>query len=248
MGCEIIVIGIGAGPTKFTVHANLLCLASKKLAEWIKQPLAEGQKFRSLPAEDPDTFKLLIEVLYSRRVPSVAPSTIREAQRARTLKLCQLYCFMERYGVNVNFMNLTMDKIQDGFAILRTYPDVKLIAAINQHSGPASQLRKFCAHSVLFWMYSAEYKDNHTLVHLLHGKAFANSFIDALRAANAEHYITSVDPRIRDCGRDNQCAECGGNWSKLFGKAGMKPCYFHVHPDETKGADGKHPSCHLWKA
>jgi hypothetical protein len=244
MGVDIIVIGIGEVPTRFSVHSNLICRTSEKLSALLRQPLPQGQELHVLQQEDPATFRLFVEYLYTRKIPGITMAMDRATQQIRTIQLCKLHCFFDRYDVKAVIMNQTLDCIQDSLATLDIFPNAELILNINRHSTVTSPLRKLMAHCMLFWLNSDDQMNNDTLVNLLRHRRFATGFIKALKAMNTEQYVMSADPRIRDCGRDEKCKECSGNLDRLHGKVGMRPCFFHIHSSETDGNSSE--SCYLF--
>ena len=247
MGLDIVVIGVGKIPTHFALHKNLVVRTGEKIAALINQPLEPG-KITVLSAEDPAVFKLFIDYMYSRKVPAVTPAMHRAVQGARTSHLCQLYCFLAKFDANADIRNQTIDRIQDAFALMDALPEPRLIPLIYQHTATDSPLRQLCVTSMLYYLNSQKYISNAVVVELMQDRQFASDFLNAVRLSKIENRNMAADPRIRHCGQDEKCAECAGDFSKLKGKEGTPPCYFHVHPQVKDGAGVKYPSCYLWKA
>lgn len=88
---------------------------------------------------------------------------------------------------------------------------------------------------------SALFEPDHTLPRLLQDvPELLDDFLSAVRNNTA----TCVDTRIRNCGKDHRCAQCHmGVVHESDGKAGVFPCWFHVHPEgfafHKQDADGK---------
>jgi hypothetical protein len=154
-----------------------------------------------------------------------------------------------------------MDKIQDGFVSIGKIPEAPLVQAIYEHTRPSSQLRKFCAASLVYHLRGPDYIENGNLQALMtENKECMEDFIEAVRK-----FVPDQDPRIRDCQSSENCAECAGNGKQSEGKDGVWPCYFHLHKEITiiggdqglkveegssvmgeEGNQNAHDGCHLW--
>jgi len=154
-----------------------------------------------------------------------------------------------------------MDKIQDGFISIGKIPEPPLVQAIYENTRPSSQLRKFCAASLVYHLRSPDYIDNGNLQTLMtENRECMDDFMEAVRKL-----VPNQDPRVRDCQSSENCAECAGNGKRSEGKDGVWPCFFHLHKEitinggsegfkveENSGATGEEGSqstqegCYLW--
>jgi hypothetical protein len=59
--------------------------------------------------------------------------------------------------------------------------------------------------------------------------------MDDFLAIVREQTDVGRDPRYRDCGGDERCAECTAGYE---GKHGFWPCAFHIHEDIETNKEG----------
>jgi BTB/POZ domain len=127
MGSEIVTIYVGAVKQPFSIHKKLITATGPFFVDLFNVSTTQGQPV-VLAAENPGSFKLFIEFLYTKRVPKVRPAEPdRLIQVARLRELCQLYAFTDRYKLNNVVRNRVMDSIQDGFATVKLLPEAGLI-------------------------------------------------------------------------------------------------------------------------
>ncbi|KAF4635214.1 hypothetical protein G7Y89_g2886 [Cudoniella acicularis] len=247
LGIKITPFMVGPRREVFIVHKNLLTKVGPNLLRMSDQ--VPAGKSIAMEAETIGSFNLLLEFLYKDKIPSVTATMDGTTQGTRLRDLCQLYAFAAKYGLDMNFRNKIMDTIQDGFLVLGRLPDVPLTNAIYAHTAPGSQIRKFCAASLVAHLRSQDYVEDNRLVEFIHANEDAMyDFLDAVK-----HFVPGQDPRIRDCKGYPTCVECADRPDRLEGKKGYWPCAFHTHDENRNGAgpngaDGEIPadSCHFF--
>ncbi|RFU31228.1 hypothetical protein B7463_g5116, partial [Scytalidium lignicola] len=259
IGSELMVIHVGPNQKDIMVHKNLICATGKFFQDMANNPNG-NIGICSLPNITPEAFKLFLCYIYQRRVPSVNLAADPVAQGTRLRELCQLYSFIEEYGLNVSLLNKTIDSIQDGFRLLDKIPEAPLIQAIYKNTKAGSKLRKFCAATTLSAHRSHVFKQESLSKLVKINEDFMEDFLEAVQGI----FWPDADPRIRDCAGDPDCVECHGTCLEgtIRQRRGFWPCYFHVQPLEVvkvkrehdggeKDLDvitlGNKSNCHLWK-
>ena len=76
-----------------------------------------------LESIEPKSFELLIEYLYSKRVPGVAPDSSPTAQAERIFFLCKLYCFADGHDFQPPFLEKVLAAVDEGFQALGRSPE-----------------------------------------------------------------------------------------------------------------------------
>ncbi len=226
MGSEVVEIRVGrkGEEVSYTIHKKLLSETGGIFHE-IASSRSETARIFALNDTDPAVFKLFVEILYSRRVPEVLPSATLAAREEMLKTLCRLYAMVDKYNLKQALRNRVMDKVQDGFLKVGRLPEPGLVKAIYQNTSPGSQLRKFCAASLVFLLRSLHYANNGNLKKLI--KAYDDILEDFLEAVRK--FCDNQDPRIRNChGEFGSCLVC--IHGPGHGSAdGIFPCYFHIH-------------------
>lgn len=104
------------------------------------------------------------------------------------------------------------------------------IRGLYNNTKPESRLRAFCAEALLFSWQSRQLSEVDELKNLLiENNEILVDFLFAARSATE----VGRDPRYRDCGGDENCAECvyqPGHNQKIP-KGGFYPCTFHYHEE-----------------
>ncbi len=253
MGSEVVELYVGGEGQEvlYTVHKGLLGQSGGAFHNIASGRLAPTQ--RVVLNEHPAVFKLFVEVLYSRRVPEVLTSAVTFDNSERLRNLCRLYAMVDRYQVKQGLRNMVMDKVQDGFLRLDRLPEPPLVKAIYSHTTAGSQLRKFCAASLVFSLRSLDYVDNGSLKKLIMtDEEVMEDFLEAVRK-----FSDNQDPRARHCHGDfGGCLACtkGSGHGSVNG---ICPCYFHNHNQhQVKVGNNDEPEperdpfsdhgCYLW--
>ncbi|PBP17317.1 hypothetical protein BUE80_DR011952 [Diplocarpon rosae] len=240
MGSDVLTLIIGEESSKhhFTLHKNLLAECGGMFLE-ICNETTSGQTV-AFEAER-DAFKLFVDYLYSDNVPAVPFDGTAAVKAHKLLSLIKLYVFADISGLEPKIRDKIMDNIQDGFYMVREFPNGDLIYNVYKNSGENSKLRKFCAASLVYNIHDPNHVQDKSIAGLLTGnEALMADFLEAVRA-----YIPHQDPRVRHCRFKENCAECDRAGSEYLNEAdGVAPCSFHVHA-EIKGEAGD-PVCHLW--
>lgn len=258
MGYETVNIYIGDPSKKFTIHKNLLCATGTVFDKMYNSELFKSGCKVVMNTEDPAAFKLFVDYLYSRRVPGATTSMSIAAQSLRVKQLCQLYAYADKLEMNYEIRNKIMDKIQDGFTLINVTPEPGLLGAIYSHTSASSQLRKFCAASLVYNIHRTSYVSDGSLAKFLTTNAeMMEDFLEAVR-----NVAPDQDPRVRDCKGHINCIECVGKEEREIPTGGVWPCLFHLHDKlpvlegskKEDGADNSDDStcgqigegCHLW--
>ncbi|CZT09947.1 hypothetical protein WAI453_007128 [Rhynchosporium graminicola] len=243
LGYEILTLVVGQDPKTETlaVHTNVL----RELGGYFSQMCNEPDASRIiLTNEHPEVVKLLIEFAYSNELPEVSLYATNGEKASQLRYLVQFYAMVDKFGLEAEVRNKTMDKIQEGFYIVGKFPEGPLIHAVYEHSHSHSMLRKLCATSMIYQLHDEQYYDDGVISSFLNSnEELMADFLYAVRA-----YRVRQDPRIRHCRGDPACAECD-EIDHLAGKDGVHPCCFHIH-DQIKTEDGGlvDGPCHLWKS
>lgn len=173
--------------------------------------------------------------VYYGRYPTVE-GTMNPIQRAtRIVEMCQLYVFAETIYMPNEFTNKLMDNIQDGFAIANRLPEGGLIHSIYSSSPPASKLRAFCAHSLVFGLRAGVPHYDTAAGLLQQNRQILDEFLEAFK-----FFTPGNDPRIRDCRGEPGCTECVDG--RVAAGAGYWPCAFHTR--KSKHISSKDMSHH----
>lgn len=243
MGSEIVRIYIGPDKTDFTIHKALLLASGSIFSDMFTPERQPGERVM-LGMEEPETFKLFIEYLYTKTIPR-APYILDH---------CRLYAFTDKFRLDVLVCNRAMDAVQDAFLAIDTLPDADIVDAVYELTPVGSKLRGFCIAGLVFALQTGRYgEDGHSweeLVGLLVGNM--EVLMDFVKAVAAGDGVVR-DPRIRDCQGDGDCVECGGDPERLAGKHGVWPCQYHIHlapkikkEDESEEGEEAGALCHLW--
>ncbi|KAH6709082.1 hypothetical protein BKA61DRAFT_677984 [Leptodontidium sp. MPI-SDFR-AT-0119] len=243
LGYEVLTIVVGKEPRiePFAVHKNML----RDLGGVFTQMCAEspsGTKV-NLKNEDPEVFKLLIDYAYTEEIPHVSVWSNANEKAAQLRNLIQFYALADKFSLNLEVRNRTMDNIQDGFYIVGKLPEGPLVHAVYEHSDADSKLRNFCAATMAYHLHDENYVQDGVIPVLINSnEELMVDFLEAIRA-----YRHRQDPRIRHCKGNPLCVECDGS-NHLEGKDGVHPCQFHIH-DKFKNEDGEFVDdpCYLWK-
>lgn len=99
MGSDMVTVVVGKDKVPFSVHKNLIVATSSVFAQVFSTPLKATEQITFTP-DQPAAFKLFVEYLYTKRIPTVLPNASLTAQSARLRDLCQLYAFADRYALN----------------------------------------------------------------------------------------------------------------------------------------------------
>lgn len=247
MGSEIITFLVGPTKQAFSVHKNLLIGTGNYFRDFLSTSHKDGQPIL-MSGENPSSFKLFIEYLYTKNIPGVLKNALKTQQAVRLRELCQLYTFSDRYQLKNHIRNKIMDSIQDGFRFMDKFPEAGLVTAIYANTSAGSKLRDMCIYGLIYSLRSAEYVDDGSLAKILadHDAIMAD-FLIAVRTLE----VPDRDPRIRDCEGEPGCVECAGNVVELEHRSGIWPCSFHVHLIEETGVAVTNPEvvdngCYLW--
>ncbi|KAH6671062.1 hypothetical protein B0J14DRAFT_702117 [Halenospora varia] len=249
MGFEVIVFRVGQ--ELFSIHKQQLVACGRGMQEIAND--YEAGSVVLLNDTSPSVFKLFIEWVYKEKLPKATARMQPLVQSQKLRDLCQLYSFSTNYNLEHQLCNAIMDRIQDAFLIIGKLPDVSLARTIYKSAPPESQLRKFCAASLVAHLRSPSYNNNGSLQELL--KEDQEMFSDFIEAV--QRFVPGADPRVRDCNGDPTCAECAEHPDHLDGKTGIWPCTFHVHDpqgdikeengDEYNGHEKSNGGvCYLW--
>lgn len=134
---------------KFLIHKTLISNAFAGLTEVLED---RRQTYVSFPKENPGSFKLLINYLYTKKLPGIVEGSPPKAQAQRLRELIQLYTLGEKHKLRPQILNLVIDRVQDGFWENAKIPQPDLIANVYKHSEVGSKLRKFVVACVLYWL------------------------------------------------------------------------------------------------
>ncbi|KAL2072710.1 hypothetical protein VTL71DRAFT_12053 [Oculimacula yallundae] len=246
LGHEVLTLIVGQEPRaeSFAVHKNLL----RDLGGYFMGVCNESPSGARvlMPIEDPDVIKLLIDYVYSSVLPQIFVHATPNEKAIQLRHLIQFYALADKFELNHEIRNRTMDNLQEAFYLIGKLPEGSLVYSVYERTSPSSRLRKFCAMTMAYQLHDENWVQDGSIASLLNSSGeLMVDFLEAVRA-----YRHREDPRIRHCQGNPLCLECEpNNGEHLAGKQGVHPCCFHIH-DQVKGADGNlvDSHCHLWKS
>jgi hypothetical protein len=228
MGYETTTLYVGTQGEAITIHTNLLRAAGKIFQEVLELQTKTNERI-NLSKVEPGPFKLLVEYLYTKKVPTATDHS-GKAERAKAL--CQFYCWADYFDLKPQLLNKFMDSIQDSFLSLDTFPLGGLIHAIYTHTKPGCLLRSFALYSLYYNVRTYTADDKYLTI-------LRDMFVEnpetIVEFATIVKYHDGVDrdPRIRDGKEPTNCLECGR--TRLNGQTGFPPCQFHIHSEDDGG-------------
>ncbi|KUJ22635.1 uncharacterized protein LY89DRAFT_763083 [Mollisia scopiformis] len=228
LGSEMVVVAVGKVQEKITIHKGLLDNYAPAMSKAAVLLSTQAPIFElDLPNVDVAVFKLFAQVMYSGgQVPSITATMLPLTQIVLIRSLAQLYTFFERYHIKFELCNKIMDRIQDGYVVMKTFPSSDFASSIYKNTSPVSKLRLF-ATSCLAYQLRMEVDAGQ----LDHFKDFLMAHPEMLKdfLATMKGYVPETDPRNRQCNGEPGCTECGSNKERMAGMTGYWPCYFHIH-------------------
>ncbi|KAI1004314.1 hypothetical protein K3495_g3899 [Podosphaera aphanis] len=227
MGTEILQVVVGPEKTVFSVHKDLLLPTGPAFIKAF-DPDINHKKRITMTKEDPETFKLFVELLYTRQVPAVAPAMSEEGKAHRLVGLCKLYVFAEAMKVLPTMQNQIFDKVQDGFLLLDELPNASLISSVYCHTRPSSKFRKFIAACLVFQVRNTPNLDGDMMIQIF--KLDPQIMKDFLRTVHL--FVPGQDPRIRSSSEDSGYVNCDSickNENSIT--TGVSPHSFHILVD-----------------
>ncbi|KAH7363921.1 hypothetical protein BKA65DRAFT_389525, partial [Rhexocercosporidium sp. MPI-PUGE-AT-0058] len=201
LGYEVLTLVVGVEPRvePFAVHKNMLRdLGGKFTQMCVDSP--SGTKVL-LKHEDPEVFKLLLDYAYTDEIPHVSVWANANEKAIQLRNLIQFYALADKFKLNFEVRNKTMDNIQDGFYIVGKLPEGPLVHAVYEHSDADSMLRKFCAATMAYNLHNEHYIQDGVIPVLINSNEdLMIDFLEAIRA-----YRHREDPRIRHCTCSSFC-------------------------------------------
>ncbi|PPJ59893.1 hypothetical protein CBER1_08329 [Cercospora berteroae] len=170
--CAIITVAVGTNesPDEFRVHEDLLREHSDFFEAALNNQWKEAQERKiTLPEDEPDVVDTYVQWLYGSTIEAAAPSAMQIEGRITNRIWAKLYVFGDKIQDRV-FANAVMEAWTAALdspppGAIRTFPDIRCILTIYQHTTPGNPARKFLVHvwaayRKLRWMEEGRHKNS----------------------------------------------------------------------------------------
>ena len=152
-GNETVKLIVGPQQKEFTIHKNLICVASEFFKAALASNFVEGNEQKVvLPEDDPQYFQVIYDWLYSGRVAgSVSTYLKKEDICAGDIFWWKLYQIGDRLMIE-RLRMLAIDKIQNLFSGKNPFVPSKMFIAELCEDGKLPGLETYMTEHVIHWL------------------------------------------------------------------------------------------------